>query len=214
MKCPFCQYENEEGVLYCDQCKSDLGVAPVPPAVAMAIPVDISQETQGVDIPLARPVAEVASTQKSSYLPSGATPEVPPLEQTAVRESTDVAPVPAGSDRLPPGAEPKLVVLRGLRINVEYPVYEGRNYIGRTDEQPVDIDLEDQEAPDRIFSSRQHACISYENGELVIEDLKSSNGTFVNRTRVHPGQRRPLKANDIVQIGTVQMKVKVYWIAE
>jgi pSer/pThr/pTyr-binding forkhead associated (FHA) protein len=107
------------------------------------------------------------------------------------------------------GAEPKLVVLRGLRINVEYPIYEGLNYIGRTEVQPVDIDLEDQEPPDRMFSSRQHACISYKDGTLIIEDLSSSNGTFVNRTRLDRGQKRTLKANDIIQIGTVQLKVKV-----
>ena len=27
MKCPFCQYDNEDGALFCEQCKSDLGLA-------------------------------------------------------------------------------------------------------------------------------------------------------------------------------------------
>ena len=54
----------------------------------------------------------------------------------------------------------------------------------------MDIDLDDQEAADRIWSSRQHAVITFENGTLTIEDLNSLNGTFVNRTRVHPGQVR------------------------
>ncbi len=239
MKCPFCQYDNEDGTVYCEQCKSDLGVAQtmerVPPAVVLAIPVDVPQEGGASEIPLAIPVTEVvpgdrprASASRETPLPVGAIPpeppptvpmvcvpapvvppqEAPPLDQTAVRDSTDVAPVPQ-EDSSPRGGQPKLVVLRGLRINVEYPIYEGPNYIGRSDEQPVDIDLEDQESPDRVWSSRQHALIHYENGTLVIEDLSSSNGTFVNRTRVHPGQRRTLKADDIVQIGTVQLKVKV-----
>jgi pSer/pThr/pTyr-binding forkhead associated (FHA) protein len=99
------------------------------------------------------------------------------------------------------------VVLRGLKPNVEYPLYEGVNYLGRADEEPVDIDLEDQESPDRIWSSRQHAIITWEGGALDIEDLKSSNGTFVNRKRLPPGEKRPLQANDILQIGTVQMRV-------
>ncbi len=100
-----------------------------------------------------------------------------------------------------------MLVLRGQRINVEYPLYDGDNFIGRADERPVDIDLEDQELPDRIWSSRQHALIHSENGILVIEDLNSSNGTFINRTRLYPGQKRVLNVNDIVQIGTVQMRV-------
>ena len=73
----------------------------------------------------------------------------------------------------------------------------------------MDVDLEDQEPLDRIWSSRQHARISFEEGQLAIEDLNSTNGTFVNRTRVHPGQKRPLQVNDVIQIGTVQMKVKI-----
>jgi predicted component of type VI protein secretion system len=44
-------------------------------------------------------------------------------------------------------------------------------------------------------------------GSLVIEDLNSSNGTYVNRSRVPPGKQQGLKANDIIQIGEVQLKV-------
>jgi pSer/pThr/pTyr-binding forkhead associated (FHA) protein len=83
----------------------------------------------------------------------------------------------------------------------------GKNYLGRTDEKPVDIDLENQEPADRIWTSRQHAVINFENGVLTVEDLNSLNGTFVNRTRVHPGQIRTLQVNDIIQVGTVQMRV-------
>ncbi|WP_162657180.1 FHA domain-containing protein [Tuwongella immobilis] len=114
---------------------------------------------------------------------------------------------PTPSSALPIQARPKLMVLRGEKLNVQYPLYEGPNYLGRTDEKPVDIDLEDQEASDRIWTSRQHACITYQNGVLTIEDLNSLNGTFVNRMRVHPGQQRILQVNDIIQVGTVQMKV-------
>src|SRR5262249_28793070 len=116
---------------------------------------------------------------------------------------------PEDLDRVPSGTQPKLIVLRGLKINAEYPLYEGHNFIGRFADKPVVIDLEDQEPPDRILSSRQHAVITFEDGRLVIEDLNSSNGTYVNRTRVHPGQQRPLKIGDVMQIGTVQLKVKV-----
>jgi pSer/pThr/pTyr-binding forkhead associated (FHA) protein len=46
-----------------------------------------------------------------------------------------------------------------------------------------------------------------ENDKLTVEDLNSLNGTFVNRTRVHPGQVRELNENDVVQVGTVHLKV-------
>jgi len=102
-----------------------------------------------------------------------------------------------------------LLVLRGQKRNVEYPIYEGLNFIGRADDKPVDIDLEDQEPPDRVWCSRQHACISLEGDKVEIEDLNSANGTYVNRARIYPGQKRALSPNDIVQIGNVQLKLMV-----
>jgi pSer/pThr/pTyr-binding forkhead associated (FHA) protein len=101
----------------------------------------------------------------------------------------------------------KLVCVRGQKPGIEYPVYEGQNFIGRSDEQPVDIDLDDQEPQDRIWSSRQHACICVENGQVCVEDLKSSNGTYVNRIKCESGVKVPLKQDDIVQIGAVHLKL-------
>jgi len=105
-------------------------------------------------------------------------------------------------------AQPKLVVTRGLKQNVEYPLYPGQNYLGRADDKPVDVDLDDQEPPDRVWSSRQHALILFENGQLTLEDLNSANGTFLNRAKVVPGQKQALKPDDVIQVGTVQLKVK------
>jgi hypothetical protein len=214
VKCPFCQFDNEDGALFCEQCKSDLGGDPVeiaPPAAAPVVdpftmpsppPLDETfplADTPGAGAP---PVEEVPASAPDAGPPSGAPPATPG-PRLAVAASPEIP------GRLPPGAQPRLVVLRGQRINVDYPLYEGHNFIGRADEKPVDIDLEDQEPPDRIWSSRQHALITFEDGFLLVEDLNSSNGTFVNRTRVYPGQRRPLQANDVIQIGTVQLKVKI-----
>jgi hypothetical protein len=257
IKCPFCQYDNEEGALFCEQCKSDLGVleatevAPAavptqqeeamePPvaemmeSVPMAHPVDLRNldRVTAAKIPVARPLITSSETEsEAAEQPTALVSEpgaqfssgpsetvdslktfVPPsagrthsVDQPA-RESTD-PPVTRDTDLLPTGSKPRLLVLRGQKINVEYPLYDGDNYIGRADEKPVDIDLEDQEPPDRIWSSRQHALIHFDGGVLVIEDLNSSNGTFVNRTRLYPGQKRVLNVNDVIQIGTVQMKV-------
>ncbi|VTT96680.1 fha domain-containing protein : Forkhead-associated protein OS=Oscillochloris trichoides DG-6 GN=OSCT_1182 PE=4 SV=1: FHA [Gemmataceae bacterium] len=106
-----------------------------------------------------------------------------------------------------PQIKPKLVVLRGTRINVEYPIYEGRNMVGRFADKPVDIDLMSQESLEQIWCSRQHAIIHFERGVVAVEDLNSLNGTWVNGTRLPPKQPRQLKPGDVVQIGTVQMKL-------
>lgn len=119
---------------------------------------------------------------------------------------------PATDGSIPPAtpvARPRLVVLRGLRIGAEYPIYEGRNTIGRFGDKPVDIDLMTQESVEQIWCSRQHAVIVFANGSMAIEDLNSLNGTWLNGVRVPPGQLRQLKAGDVLQIGTVQLRLEL-----
>jgi hypothetical protein len=106
-------------------------------------------------------------------------------------------------------ATPRLVVIRGEKVNAEFPIYGGKNFIGRSADKPVDIDLTAQESPEQVWSSRQHAVVTFDRGLVLIEDLNSLNGTFVNRSRLHPGQQRVLQSSDIVQVGTVQFKVMI-----
>jgi FHA domain len=266
VKCPFCHFDNEDGALFCETCKSDLaGVEPAVPVVE-AMPVDVLETVPLMEIheaaavvepmsatvvepimsaepytgeaveavaveavavepimesipmateipPVTEPIAHVAAPVMPAAPPAPAAP--PPPAPVAAAPPPPAAPAPAPAvptapaAALPAGAQPRLIVLRGLKRNVEYPIYEGHNFVGRADEKPVDVDLEDQEPPDRVWSSRQHALITFEGGNLVIEDLNSANGTFVNRVRIYPGQKQPLGVNDVVQIGTVQMKVVV-----
>ena len=105
--------------------------------------------------------------------------------------------------------KPKLEVIRGEKLAVCFPILEGKNVLGRTVHQPVDIDLTTQEPIERVWTSRQHTCIQFDGRVVLIEDLNSLNGTFVNRTRLFPGQQRVLQPNDVIQIGTVQMRMTV-----
>jgi hypothetical protein len=217
LKCPFCGFDNEDGALFCEQCKSDLSSveptpaapAPVPAAaladetIPMAEAIPAAQVVEATPVAEAIPAAPVAAPETPA--PVAAAAEAAPAEAAP---AAPAAPAPAAAP-LPAGAQPKLVVIRGQKINAEYPIYPDLNFIGRADEKPVDIDLEDQEPPDRIWCSRQHALITFEEGMLTIEDLNSANGTFVNRARVYPGQKRQLSVNDVIQIGNVQMKLKI-----
>jgi NADPH-dependent 2,4-dienoyl-CoA reductase/sulfur reductase-like enzyme/pSer/pThr/pTyr-binding forkhead associated (FHA) protein len=51
--------------------------------------------------------------------------------------------------------------------------------------------------------SRRHAEISYANGQYVLHDLGSSNGTFINDKRLEPGSVHILKQNDRILFGKV-----------
>ena len=224
LKCPFCSFENEEGALFCEQCKSDLSAAPstpepvpvaavvddmpvVAPVEAAAIPSAEVIETMPAPFATVAPVASAALAEPVVAAASGA-PSAEPVVAAAGAEGAAAAPT---GQSIPPGAQPKLVVRRGLKIGVEFPIYPEYNYIGRADEKPVDVDLEDQEPPDRVWCSRQHAVVHFDEagGVITVEDLNSSNGTYVNRARAYPGQKMNLGLGDVIQIGTIHLRVKV-----
>jgi hypothetical protein len=134
-------------------------------------------------------------------------PAAKPTETARTPPTDHGSGAPADPAMTPAVPAMRLRVVRGLRVNVEYPLFDGRNVIGRGDDEPVDVDLRDQEPRDRIWASRIHATITAAEGVLTLEDLNSTNGTYVNRHRLFPGSKRILKADDILQIGTTQLKV-------
>lgn len=53
--------------------------------------------------------------------------------------------------------------------------------------------------------SRQHAQILYANDAYFIEDLGSTNGTWLNRSRLTPGQSYPLRSDDQIWLGPLKL---------
>ncbi len=84
-------------------------------------------------------------------------------------------------------------------------------HIGRIDplsEIFPEIDLTDDIAPAKDVS-RRHARISRKNGRVVIQDLASSNGTFLNGKRLESYLTEPLSDGDVLQLGATRIKVKI-----
>jgi len=131
-------------------------------------------------------------------------PVTPPPDRALSGASLSASPPPP-----PPAVIVKLRVVRGLRVGAEYPVYAGRNVIGRFADRPVDIDLTAIEPDGQVWSSRRHACLTLDKALLVVEDMNSLNGTWVNGSRILAGGALPLKAGDIIQIGVAQLRVDV-----
>src|SRR6516225_2078468 len=84
VKCPFCQYDNEEGALFCEQCKSDLGgVEPV--AVAHPVEAQVAEVAQAVpimegaeDIPVAAVFTESEQVIEAAPVDLGLAVHEPP----------------------------------------------------------------------------------------------------------------------------------------
>lgn len=66
-------------------------------------------------------------------------------------------------------------------------------YIGRDDTCQIRL-------PDSLVS-RVHAAVWVDRGLVQVRDEHASNGTFVNGTRLSPGQTRTLRPGDQLQIG-------------
>jgi chromosome segregation ATPase len=73
-----------------------------------------------------------------------------------------------------------------------------RTTIGRTPDNDVHLDAE--------FISRHHAVALRAGAKTVIEDLNSTNGTYVNGQRVN---RRTLKDGDLVTLGKTEFRYSV-----
>lgn len=90
------------------------------------------------------------------------------------------------------GFEPRLVVERaaGHTPGMEYDIGEGA-VMGRGDQ--AEIRLEDP------FASSRHTQLTRQGGIVVVEDLGSTNGTYLNEELLAGPQ--PLHAGDRVRIG-------------
>jgi len=133
-------------------------------------------------------------------------PKDRPADFSAVLDGMSTIRIRAIKEKDEPQVAPSLVAVRGAKINAEYPIQEGDNDLGR---EGSDIDLSEQEVTDRIFISQSHGRIYLEKGKLFLEDCNSTNGTFLNRSRLQPGQRFPLNKEDKIQIGGVVLSVKM-----
>lgn len=89
-----------------------------------------------------------------------------------------------------------LVVERGPRAGLAHVLREGDTLAGRAED--ADIFLGD------VTVSRHHAKFTVDGGGLVVEDLGSTNGTYINRERRDRAELRP---GDEVIIGKFHLIV-------
>lgn len=79
--------------------------------------------------------------------------------------------------------------------------------LGRNDEDEKEENVVDfsRFGDVTIGISRRHATVYYENEEFFIEDMNSTNGTWLNRHRLMPGEKHPVKNDDQIWLGPLKM---------
>jgi pSer/pThr/pTyr-binding forkhead associated (FHA) protein len=90
-------------------------------------------------------------------------------------------------------------LLSGPMDGLEFEIAKQTATVGREEMNDVPLALDG-------LVSRQHARISFENGEYWLEDLGSRNGTFVEEKQVKGKVRLPLGA--IFRVGGCEMRLR------
>ncbi len=107
------------------------------------------------------------------------------------------------------GAAWGLEVVRGREAGRSYRIESVSTVLGNALAGASGIDLAAQETDSPRKMAARQAVIDLEPvaQKIVLRDLDSPGGTFVNRQRLLPGQGRSLAAGDVIQIGAVQLRV-------
>ena len=186
IKCQTCNTSNLDTSRFCDECGSKLLVAPPgtdanPPAYAP--PQSMSRISQATSVDV-RPAAFAYEEAVSS------------TEYVENRNGT---------------AHAVLVIERGDAPGTEFKLVNDESTIGRWDADngvfpDVDLDAFDSDAK----VSRRHARIRRSNDGYYIEDLGSTNGTYVNRgRRLLPGNTEILNDGDEVIVGKTFLRFQI-----
>ncbi|MCR5219888.1 MAG: FHA domain-containing protein [bacterium] len=128
------------------------------------------------------------------------------VDISAVNPTDPDVPAPKPSDAPEPGAEPEknpdaTQVEKRKLLYFETP--DGRVSFSVGNEAVLGREAEGKNCFDAYQTvSRRHARLVYSNEDdaWTIEDLGSTNGTWVNERRLEPGKTGPVKAGDTVAL--------------
>ena len=189
IKCPTCSTSNLDTSRFCDECGSRLAAAP--------------QRTDPQPPAYVPPQVEVSSPRISQATSVDIRPAVFAFEESAL----SAEPVENRNS----AAHALLVIERGDAPGTEFKLVNDESTIGRWDADngvfpDVDLDAFDSDAK----VSRRHARIRRAGGGYFIEDLGSTNGTYVNRgRRLLPGNTEILNDGDEVIVGKTFLRFQI-----
>ena len=190
IKCPTCGTENLDSSQFCDECGASL-----------------KANGKKLETPnFQAQFNEIPNVQSASVTSFG-TPVFVDEVEVSEKNQSDVN----GNQQPPKGVHATLLIERGASVGMEFQLSSEESYIGRWDADNgifPDVDLDAHDAEAKV--SRRHARILREKDKYAIEDLGSTNGTYINRgRRLIPGNRQQLNDGDEIIVGKTFLRFHI-----
>ncbi|MUL35940.1 FHA domain-containing protein [Gloeocapsopsis dulcis] len=222
--CPNCGATVQTDASFCGQCGFNLKASRATEEIfAGDISTDVGNDIPALETPeplvepqrlviSAHPSAETSSqsylvesveTPKSQSELTSPASDTTPLPTTPVSSAEQVSTVsgsPTGSSKTQLQQQTIKLLHVQTDTNIELPQNLGVIHIGKPNDRiPPDIDVSG--FPNSEIVSRIHADIRVEGDAYFVEDVGSSNGTYVNSRPLQPGDRHRLRAGDRIALG-------------
>lgn len=220
--CPNCAAPVQTDATFCGQCGFNLQSGNQTKAeVTVATDIHSGMPNLGSPEPLVQPEPLIARMEVS---PSNSSPPPPPIsvpEQVVTSQEASIPSPPAVAEPvtsgqvnpIPPAPSPttqgtrtqlqqQTAKLLHVQTNtvIDLPLNLSVIHIGKSNDRiPPDVDVSG--FPNSEIVSRIHADIRVEGDAYYIEDVGSSNGTYINNLPLLPGNRHRLRAGDRIALG-------------
>ena len=198
-KCPYCSAETRPGDNFCLNCGNRL--VPSTPSPQQAQPVfgDATipaSEDWVPPIPETPPAPQGSEWQEDENLMTIANTSLEPPASSVDTSAASNSAAPVAQAVMDKIENPAHLILRTDTGEVlqEYSLEKPETSIGRAPTSDILL------SKDKL-TSRRHATVKYENGNYVIVDERSANGTFVNGQQLEEMTSRTLHDGDHIGIG-------------
>lgn len=181
--------------------------------------------TQVAVAPEAPPQVSVRESSPSEPEPSVAAQPV--VSGTSIPTPPPLEPAPASEVEVPPSATPaatatasktqlQQITARLIHVQTDLLIELPQNlsviHIGKPNDRiPPDIDVSG--FPNSEIVSRIHADIRVEGDAHYVEDVGSSNGTYINNLPLLPGNRHRLRPGDRISLGKGDLMTFLFQLA-